>query len=376
MSKAEWKKVGFEAIVSDCTKLGMKIDQSLYLEEGTYPIIDQGKKKIAGYRNDNIGLFTDLPAIIFGDHTRILKYIDEPFFLGADGVKLLKIKTNDVDCKYLYYYLSNQAIPNTGYNRHFKWLKEITINFPVSITSQRHIAATLDKANELIALRKKQLKELDALVETVFYDMFGDPAKNEKEWDVKRLGDIVNVRSSKRIYQRELTRKGIPFLRISDFVGKITGGVDTSELYISVELYEDLLNKGLVPKEGDILVTSRGTLGLCYIVSDSDKFYFQDGMISWLKKSGENFSSIYLSYLFSTNGIKKQIFQISSGSTVNYLSLENIGDFKILLPPLALQTRFATIIEKIEEQKTQVCKALQESEDLFQRLMQDLFKPD
>ena len=80
----------FTDIFEDVTKQGTKILTNLYLENGLYPIIDQGQSEIAGYTNEAEGLFTDVPAIIFGDHTRIIKYVDTPCFLGADGVKLLK----------------------------------------------------------------------------------------------------------------------------------------------------------------------------------------------------------------------------------------------------------------------------------------------
>ena len=110
----------FTDIFEDVTKQGTKILTNLYLENGLYPIIDQGQSEIAGYTNEAEGLFTDVPAIIFGDHTRIIKYVDTPCFLGADGVKLLKAKDPTANYRYLYYALCNADIPNTGYNRHFK----------------------------------------------------------------------------------------------------------------------------------------------------------------------------------------------------------------------------------------------------------------
>ena len=87
----------FLEIFEDQTKLAVKIPQSSYLNTGKYPVIDQGQKQISGYANNEKGLFTDVPAIIFGDHTRIVKYIDVPFFIGADGVKVLKSKIKDID---------------------------------------------------------------------------------------------------------------------------------------------------------------------------------------------------------------------------------------------------------------------------------------
>ena len=93
----------FSDVFLDETKKGYKIHTSKYLREGKHPIVDQGKNKIAGYTNLEEGLFTNVPAIIFGDHTRIVKYIDVPFFLGADGVKILKSKLSYTDYKYLFY---------------------------------------------------------------------------------------------------------------------------------------------------------------------------------------------------------------------------------------------------------------------------------
>ena len=119
----------FSEVLEDITKLGCKIPKEQYLSVGKYQIIDQGQTAIAGYSNIADGLFTDVPVIIFGDHTRIIKYVDKPLFLGADGVKMLKPKESKavLNPKYLYYVLCNAKIPNTGYNRHFKWLKEIII---------------------------------------------------------------------------------------------------------------------------------------------------------------------------------------------------------------------------------------------------------
>ena len=135
----------FSEVFADVTKLGCKIQTTDYQPRGKHPIIDQGQEYIAGYTDKTDGLYTEVPVVIFGDHTRIVKYVDTPCFLGADGVKLLKPKCTNADVKYLYYCLCNARIPNTGYNRHFKWLKEIEIPLP-PLDEQRRIAAVLDKA--------------------------------------------------------------------------------------------------------------------------------------------------------------------------------------------------------------------------------------
>ena len=165
--------LNFNDIFVDDTKYGMKIPKEKYLSVGLYPVIDQSKEQIAGYTDESEGIYCDVPAIIFGDHTRIIKYIDVPFFLGADGTKLLNIKDKATfNCKYLYYALSNTRIPNTGYNRHFKWLKELSFDIP-SIEKQREIADLMDIIVNLETLRKKQLEKLELLLKSRFYGEIG-----------------------------------------------------------------------------------------------------------------------------------------------------------------------------------------------------------
>ena len=96
----------FTDVIYDVTKEGRKLPTSEYKSNGRYPIIDQGQNYIAGYTDENEGLFSDVPAIIFGDHTRIIKYMNIPCYIGADGVKVLKIKKNNIN--YIYFILHSK----------------------------------------------------------------------------------------------------------------------------------------------------------------------------------------------------------------------------------------------------------------------------
>ena len=189
---SKWEVYSFDDVIIDDTKNGTKIKKEAYLKKGLYPVIDQGQNKIIGYSNTEEGLYKDSPVIIFGDHTRVIKYIDTPFFLGADGVKLLKVRKSNINYKYLFYFFIKNEIPNTGYNRHFKWLKELKIPLP-PLETQKQIARTLDTAAELLAMRKQQLAELDNLIESQFHDMFGDPEINDKDWERCLVGNTIKV---------------------------------------------------------------------------------------------------------------------------------------------------------------------------------------
>ena len=161
----------FDDVFEDCTKEGLKIPTDDYLKQGNYPVVDQGQDLISGYWNDDEGLYSDVPAIIFGDHTRILKYVDFPFFLGADGVKLLKLK-EDNNYKYMFYALLTQEIPNEGYQRHFKWLKKLKITVP-DINTQIKFAAMSEQSDKSKFELKKCLEELEKTYKKIVSENLG-----------------------------------------------------------------------------------------------------------------------------------------------------------------------------------------------------------
>lgn len=154
-------------VFDDVTKYGTKIKTSQYLEHGKYPIFDQGKDYIAGYTNEDEGIFQKVPVILFGDHTGILKYITRPCFLGADGVKLLKPKDSNIVVKYLFYALNNVNIPDAGYSRHFKWLKEGEIPIPPK-EQQSMIVEILDELSYIVQKEKEMLIKFDELVKSKY----------------------------------------------------------------------------------------------------------------------------------------------------------------------------------------------------------------
>lgn len=251
-------------------------------------------------------------------------------------------------------------------------LKELEIPLP-SLDEQRRIAAVLDKVTDLIAQRRAQLDKLDLLVKSRFVEMFGDPEYNNKNWEIVPLSTVCSVGSSKRIYQNEQSTQGIPFLRISDLMNLINTGILTTNLYIPEKRYKELQLKGQVPKSGDILVTSRGTLGQCYIIKDYDKFYFQDGMISWLSAFKDNITPLYLSYLFAMPGFHKQIDAMQAGSTVSYLSISMIKKLKVMIPDIKKQQDFAKFITEKSSLKSILTQSLTQLQTLKKTIMQEHF---
>ena len=265
-------------------------------------------------------------------------------------------------------YFSGATIPHI----YFRDYKSEEFNL-VPVDYQEEIVATLVKIEAIVAARQRQLQKLDELVKARFVEMFGDSEFNTMQWPTKKLSELCAVSSSKRIYQNEQSTEGVPFLRISDLNERIDNVKNAPELFIPINKYNELKENGLVPTEGDILVTSRGTLGRCYIVRPEDEFYFQDGMISWLSNLNSQITNVYLSQLFAMSGIQKQIASLQAGSTVAYLSIAMLKKLNIMLPPLDLQEQFAAFVEQTDKSKVAVQKALDEAQLLFDSMMQKYF---
>ena len=280
--------------------------------------------------------------------------------------------------EYIYYMFqyknwdegSNKAVMGKTLNK--ATLSEVEINI-CSVAEQKEIVNVLDKIMRILSDREEEIKLLDDLIKSRFIEMFGEPENNNKAWPVKSLDKLCTVGSSKRVYQSEQSSEGVPFWRISDLVSKIDTGTVDNALFISEIKYTELKRAGLVPVTGDILVTSRGTLGRCYIIQDEDCFYFQDGMISWLSNYSEEITPLYLQYLFTMSGFRKQIDNTQAGSTVAYLSIAMLKKLQVMVPDKALQEQFAAFVAQTDKSKLAIQKSLEKLEILKKALMQKYF---
>ena len=134
-----------------------KLNTAEYLNHGLYPIIDQGQKNVVGYTNDETALVSNREYVLFGDHTRIVKYYKGQFAQGADGLKIL-VPIENTNCRFLYFALSNVDVPSRGYSRHWSIAKEMLIPIP-SLEEQSRIVSILDTFEASIANLEAQLKE-------------------------------------------------------------------------------------------------------------------------------------------------------------------------------------------------------------------------
>ncbi|WP_294468876.1 restriction endonuclease subunit S [uncultured Anaerofustis sp.] len=230
-----------------------------------------------------------------------------PLCMNTSTIRFKSLDNSILNIRYFMYFLKSndfkyQLFRNITGSAQLNFgpshLKKMKLPI-IDIHKQKQIVSILDTVSGIIEKRKKQLGNLDELVKARFVEMFGDPVENEKRWNKIKLGELFFISSSKRIYQKDLTPIGIPFLRVNDLKRKIKGEKEEIHSFISNETYEKLIKDNMVPINGDILITSRGSIGDCYEIKKNDKFYFQDGMISWLSNKKECITTTYLIYLFN-----------------------------------------------------------------------------
>jgi type I restriction enzyme S subunit len=168
-------------------------------------------------------------------------------------------------------------------------------------------------------------------------------------WPTKRMEELCEVTSSKRIYASELTQTGVPFFRSREIIEKLNGQVEhSSSLFISEEKFQLILRQTGAPIEGDLLLTSRGTLGVPYIVSASDRFHFADGNLTWFRRFQGLESRFLKFYLLSPAG-KAELGRCVIGSSQLAYTIAAIKQISVPVPALREQHRIASVLSAYDE---------------------------
>ena len=355
--KQGWEYKKFETCINKTPK-PKQVKTEDYNSGTKYPIVSQEDKLISGYYDDESYVFhIDSPVVIFGDHTRVLKYVDFDFVVGADGVKIISPK-QDLNAKFLLYYLQWYKIPNLGYSRHYKLLKELNIPLPPKST-QLAIVSELDKINELIRLKKEQLKDFDNLAQSLFYEMFGDPVENEKGWEVKKLVEVSSLINGRAYKQNELLNEGkYKVLRVGNFF------TNSNYYYSNLELDDEKYCY-----KGDLLFAWSASFGAFIWDEGKTIFHYHIWRVLFDEK---NLNIYYYKYLLNT--MTNFFMNDVHGIGMVHLTKAGMEQYNLPLPPLPLQHLFAQRIEQIEHQKAEVQKAITDLETLLASRMQYWFE--
>lgn len=360
--KDGWEIKKFENCIGKIPK-PQQLKTSEYKLEGRYPIVSQESSIISGYTDyEDYVYHIPKPIVIFGDHTRVLKYVDFDFAVGADGVKIL-IPTNDINSKFFYYFLRWYNVPSLGYSRHYKLLKDIHIPVP-PLPEQEKIVSELDCLSGIIEKKRQQLKELDVLAQSIFYEMFGNPVDNEKGWEVKAIKDVA---------PQQVYKGGVPcvegkyWLLNLDVIASNTGEVlekcyfDISEIGSSTITFneDNVLYSKLRPYLNKVVIPD----GVGYATSE----------LVPLHPNKKVLDKVFLSSLLRSTQFVSYISNKVAGAKMPRVSMNDFRTFPVILPPLPLQQSFAQKIESIEQQKTLIKQSIAEVETLFNSRMDYYF---
>ncbi len=291
------------------------------------------------------------------------------------GLAAIRSNSKILDYKYLYYYLlkSKKQIADLGTGSTFKAisksiLSEIKIPVP-SLPIQKKIVDVLDKAQELIDLREKQIKLLDELVQSVFYDMFGNPVTNPKGWERLEIGKLCDVKTGgtpSRKVREFWMNPTIPWVKTNAVVNGVIK--NTEEMINEISIKKS--NVSLFPKNTILIAMygqgkTRGRVGKLAIEATTNQAC---AALLPSNKLNEDFLFYYLK--FSYNKLRN----LGRGGNQPNLNLNLVKTYQIILPHLKLQKEFAKKVEKIESQKELMQQSLQEMKNNYNSLIQRAFK--
>ena len=305
-----------------------------------------------------------------------LNYAKEECCIGR-GLAAITPDRNKVSQDFIYWALKGKKaeLNDKGNGSTFKAISrkilEQTMIPDINFEQQHKCAENLEKIYGIIQNRRKELLALDDLIKARFVEMFGDPVSNPKGWDMVELGDLTGIGSSKRIFEKEYVSEGIPFYRTKEIVELSKGNSISTELYITEERFAEIKEQYGVPKAGDLLISAVGTIGIIWIVDGKNDFYFKDGNLIRVDSS-DKFDSVYMKNLLE-NLIVEYKKQMSSGTAYAALTISGLTKMKVYDVPMELQNQFADFVRQVDKSKVAVQKALDETQTLFDSLMQEYF---
>ena len=244
------------------------------------------------------------------------------------------------------------------------------------LAEQKRIAAILDGADALRVKRREAIAQLDALLRSIFLDMFGDPVTNPMGWEVRALKETKSKVQigpfGSLLHKEDYIVGGVPLVNPMHIVsGKIQVG---DEQTVSEQKAATLSSYRL--QTGDVVMGRRGEMGRCAIVSAAEAGMLCGTGSLYFRPHPDELSSLFLAKTLSSGPMKRHLEELSQGVTMPNLNRTMIEKLKIRLPPLDLQCRFATIVESVEGQKARQRAYLAELDNLFASLQSRAFRGD
>jgi type I restriction enzyme S subunit len=430
----KWEQLSFDEAVEPISDEGKRVDQRDYEPTGALPVIDQGESLIGGYTNDLSKSYTGpLPIVVFGDHTRRVKLVNEPFAVGAQGVKLLRPREG-WSVKFFAYLLSTLPIPDRGYSRHYQFVRKLTFPRP-RIDEQERVVAEIEKQFTRLdagvaslkrvqtALKRYRASVLKAACEGRLVSTEAQLARKEnrtyetgeqllqhilkerREWFDRKQSGTKTKRKYIEPAPPEISK--LPLLpegwtwgtwnQLSNWVtygftrpmphvehgipiitarGVNRGRIDFDGAHLTTrEAYSNLSEKDR-PQLDDILITKDGTIGRAAIVDTDREFCINQSVaVVWLRSSAMN--RRFLLAVIESELTQKPIWAKARGVAIQHLSITDFAKMSVPIPPLAEQQRIVADVDRcisvVEELDRVISTGGQRAERLRQAVLRGAF---
>lgn len=319
----------------DDTSSATKVAAADYQKSGRYAIYDQSQDcNIAGFTDSEEGLCYNYPAVLFGDHSRVVKYINQPFYIGADGVKIIRPKEEDLLPEFLYYDLLYHNIPNTGYNRHFKYVKMLRLT-----------EATINKQKKFLQIAHQADKSKFMRSKSQFIEMFDS-------MDTTPVGEYVLDSFPGEWGIEDTNGTGVKIIRTTNFTN--SGKLNLTDV-ITREIEMKKVNRKRIMKYDTILERSGGTadnpVGRVVLFEEDDLYLCNNfTQVLRFKDIDPRFAFYSLFYFYQTN--KTAIRGMGNKTTgIQNLNMSKYLGIGIPNASVEQQKAFTAIAEQADKSK-------------------------
>lgn len=358
--------------IGDLTKIKTgKLDANAASHDGEYPFFTCSKEalKISTYSYDCECV------LVAGNGDLNVKYYNGKFDAYQRTYIIEDNSQSRMYMPYLYYfmegyveYLREQAIG--GVIKYIKLanLTNATMELP-SIDVQKRIVINLEKVKHIIKSRQKQLNLLDELVKARFVEMFGDMQINPNNWCVKTLDELTHIITDGEHNTPRRTNQGIYLLSARNIFNHYLQLNDVD--YIDDDEYERIA-KRIIPQKGDVLISCSGSVGRCCSIKSCNMKFQMVRSVALLRFINE-INPIFAEYMITSDYMQGQIEKSKTASSQANLFQGKIAKLKGFLPPIELQNQFADFVQQVDKSKSAIKKSLDETQTLFDSLMQKYF---
>ena len=310
-------------------------------------------------------------------HIGKVAYIQDEMDFAFGGFMGLIAPASNMSGKYIYYtcissyfkhFLAGIGNGIGITNLRFSDLSSFSVPIP-PIAEQEKIVAELDCLSGIIEKKKQQLKELDNLAQSIFYEMFGDPVENDKGWKVKKIGEVCIVErgGSPRPINAFITddENGVNWIKIGDATEGSRFITSTKE-----KIIPEGVRKSRMVYKGDFILSNSMSFGRPYIMGIDGCIH--DGWLV-LRDKDNVFDKTYLYYYLGSSHVYQEFKRLAVGGVVNNLNSELVRGVRVAIPSFSVQQDFASKIESIEKQKELIANSIKETETLFNSRMDYYF---